>query len=136
MRSAPPVFHLFGFISMTPVLWTFFVAQTALVLVSLRLCLVPIGNARRGRRLIIANTLAVPFTFAISALSYVAGMVESFAEIDHLPPSEKAAVLANSISTTMNVMWLWLPFAVIHGVLLAVQVARYREAVQSRAESG
>jgi len=136
MSSAPPVFHLFGFITMTPALWTFFVAQTALLLVALRLCLVPVKTARRGRRLVIANTLAVPLTFAISALSYVAGMVESFADIDHLPPSERAAALASGISTTMNVMWLWFPFAVILGVLLAVQVARYRETAQSRSESG
>ncbi|HET7539353.1 MAG TPA: hypothetical protein VFK05_05755 [Polyangiaceae bacterium] len=128
MGVASPVYHLFGFISMTPVLWIFFLAQTVLVLVALRLCFVPIKNARRGQRLMLANGLAIPLTFVISAASYVAGMIESFGASAEASESDKARILATGISTMMNVMWLWIPFAIIVGVLLGVQIARHREA--------
>lgn len=137
MSLASPVYHLFGFISMTPVLWIFFLAQAALVLVAFRLCLVPIKTARRGQRLILANTLAIPLTLVISALSYIAGMLQSFSVVSDadVPPSEKAALLASGITTTMNVAWLWIPFAILLGMLLAVQTARHREATQLRSRS-
>ena len=124
----------FGSLTMTPTLWVFFGAQGALVLVAIRLCLMPIATARRGRHLIVASALAVPATFVISAASYLFGMLQSFESISDTDvlPADKAAVLASGISTTMDVMWLWIPFAVILVALLMAQVARHREAVQSR----
>ena len=126
--------RLFGFISLTPMVWIFFGAQTALLLVALRLCLVPIKTARRGQRLILANALAIPLTFVISALSYAAGMLQTFNTIDNpeVLPGDKAAVLADGISSTIDLMWHWIPFAVILSGLLVAQIARHREAVQSR----
>src|SRR6188768_1261917 len=117
MGIALPAYHLFGFVSMTPVLWIFFLAQTALLLVALRLCFVKVKNARRGQLLMLANGLAIPLTFVISGLSYAAGMAESFAATADAPPSDKARILATGISTMINVMWLWIPFAIILGIL-------------------
>ena len=64
-------------------------------------------------------------------------MLESFSVVGDadVPPSEKAAILASGITTTMNVAWLWIPFAILLGVLLAVQTARHREAAQLRSRS-
>ena len=132
MSMALAVYRLFGLISMTPVLWLFFLAQTALVLLGLRLCLLPIKDARRGQRLMLANGLAIPLTFAISALSYVASMYQAFRATTDAPPNDKALMLAEGISNTMHLMWLWIPFAVILGILFGVQIARQREAASLR----
>jgi hypothetical protein len=118
----------------TPVLQIFFLVQTALVLFSLRLCFVPIKNARRGNRLLLVNGLAIPLTFVISVLSYLAGMAQSFSATAHAEVSEKARIMASGISTMINLMWLWIPFALILGILFGVQVARQREAASSRVD--
>jgi len=133
MSSPPPVYHLFGFISMTPVLWLFLAAQSALVVVAFRLCLVPIKTPRRGRNLVFSNALALPLALVLSVATYMAAMLEAFSSAAAASPNEKAAILASGISTTVNVMWLWIPFVVILCVPLAIQIARHREAAQSRA---
>jgi hypothetical protein len=115
-------YQLFGFISMTPTLWVFLVAQLTIVVFALLLCFLSATTAGGSRRLVLGNTIALITSIVVSVFTVLAGFLESFAA--HGPDNEKAAQLASGILTVMNGFLMAVPFAVILGLVLSFQVTR------------
>jgi hypothetical protein len=113
-------YHLLGLISMTPALWVFLFAQVAMLLFALALCVVRVTTAVASGRLVLGNTVALVLSVVVSVLTVLAGFLQSFAASG--PDNEKAAQLASGILTVMNGLLMAVPFAVLAGGLLALQV--------------
>jgi hypothetical protein len=112
-------YHLLGLISMTPALWVFLFAQLAILLFAVTLCSL---RATNPGRLVFGNKITLVLSLVVSALTVLAGFLESFAA--HGPDNEKAAQLASGILTVMNGFLMAVPFTVAAGVLLGIQLSR------------
>jgi hypothetical protein len=121
-------YYLFGLILMTPALWMFLFAQLVLLLLAVALCFLRATTARTSKRLVLGNITALILSVVVSALTVLAGYLESFAADG--PDIEKAAQLASGILTVMNGLVMAIPFVFALGALLGLQLSR--RARQSR----
>lgn len=118
--SAP--YHLLGLISMTPTLWVFLFAQLAILLFAAVLCLCRATTPLGSKRLVLASSVALVLSVGVSAVTLLAGFLESFAA--HGPANEKAAQLASGILTVMNGLIMAVPFTVACSLPLWIQHKR------------
>lgn len=116
---------------MTPALWVFLFAQLTLFLLAGVLCFLPATTRDTSKRLVLGNASTLILSVVVSALTVLAGFIESFAADG--PDSEKAAQLASGILTVMNGIILAVPFTFAFGILLWLQLSR--QARQSAAHA-
>jgi hypothetical protein len=113
-------YHLLGLVSMTPALWVFLFAQLAILVLALALCVLRVTTLVASGRLVLGNSIALGLSVVVSALTVLAGFLESFSADG--PDNEKAAELASGILTVMNGVLMAVPFAVLAGGLLGLQL--------------
>ena len=111
---------------MTSALWSCLFLQLFITLVAFALCVWPMRTQVAARWLSRAGTGALVSAIAVSVLTYVSGLLLSFAAEG--PPDVRAAQLATGILTMMHARWMWVPFAVAIGVSLKIQERRRGEA--------
>jgi hypothetical protein len=113
-------YHLLGLISMTPALWVFLFAQLAILVSAVALCVFRVTTPVASGRLVLGNIVALVLSVVVSALTVLAGFLESFGA--NGPDNEKAAQLASGILTVMNGFLMAVPFIALVGGFLGLQL--------------
>jgi hypothetical protein len=70
-------YHLLGLISMTPALWVFLFAPLAILLSAVTLCFLRATTPIAASRLVLGNTITLILSLIVSALTVLAGFLES-----------------------------------------------------------